>query len=194
MEGSGIAHSKWGLSNLYFLYPQYSLYRPTLCCLFWCSPASFRCRRGCVGPAALALCFGDLCTPRCWLWGGNPAWELSGHPAGRKRGRCQFRNDRCQIYRRIVLPQAFVLSIPPLVNEVISTLKGTALIFNVGIVDVMRQAELMGGNSQRYLELYVDVAILYGAMIFALTLLGRALEHHFRISEDTLTVIGGEYE
>ena len=41
-------------------------------------------------------------------------------------------------------------------------LKGTALIFNVGIVDVMRQAELMGGNSQRYLELYVDVAILYG--------------------------------
>ena len=99
-----------------------------------------------------------------------------------------------QIYRRIVLPQAFVLSIPPLVNEVISTLKGTALIFNVGIVDVMRQAELMGGNSQRYLELYVDVAILYGAMIFALTLLGRALEHHFRISEDTVTVIGGEYE
>ena len=88
-----------------------------------------------------------------------------------------------QIYRRIVLPQAFVLSIPPLVNEVISTLKGTALIFNVGIVDVMRQAELMGGNSQRYLELYVDVAILYGAMIFALTLLGRALEHHFRFQK-----------
>ena len=120
--------------------------------------------------------------------------SLAAIQPGEKEAAASLGMTDAQIYRRIVLPQAFVLSIPPLVNEVISTLKGTALIFNVGIVDVMRQAELMGGNSQRYLELYVDVAILYGAMIFALTLLGRALEHHFRISEDTLTVIGGEYE
>ena len=87
-----------------------------------------------------------------------------------------------QVYRRVILPQALVLSIPPLLNEIISTLKSTALIFNVGIVDMMRQADLMGGNSQRYLELYVDAAILYGILIFALTVAGRQVENHFNVA------------
>ena len=68
-------------------------------------------------------------------------------------------------------------------NEIISTLKSTALIFNVGIVDMMRQADLMGGNSQRYLELYVDAAILYGILIFALAVAGRQVESHFNVAQ-----------
>ncbi len=70
-----------------------------------------------------------------------------------------------QSYVRIILPQAFTMSIPPLTNLVIGMLKGTALIFNVGVVDMMRKADLMGGNSQRYLELFVDAAIIYGILI-----------------------------
>lgn len=102
---------------------------------------------------------------------------------GEKEAAASLGMTGLQMYLRVILPQAFVLSIPPLLNEVISTLKSTALIFNVGIVDIMRQADLMGGNSQRYLELYVDVAILYGLMILALTLMGRALEKHYSVAE-----------
>lgn len=102
---------------------------------------------------------------------------------GEKEAAASLGMTTCQIYRRVILPQAFVLSIPPLLNEVISTLKSTALIFNVGIVDMMRQADLMGGNSQRYLELYVDAAILYGILIFALTVAGRLAENHFNVEE-----------
>ena len=74
------------------------------------------------------------------------------------------------------------MAIPPLINTVISVVKGTALIFNVGIVDIMRKADLMGGNSQRNLELFVDVAVIYGILIFVLTLTGRALEKRCTIS------------
>ena len=102
---------------------------------------------------------------------------------GEKEAAASLGMTTCQIYRRVILPQAFVLSIPPLLNEIISTLKSTALIFNVGIVDMMRQADLMGGNSQRYLELYVDAAILYGVLIFALTVSGRLTEKHFNVEE-----------
>ena len=102
---------------------------------------------------------------------------------GEKEAAASLGMTTCQIYRRVILPQAFVLSIPPLLNEIISTLKSTALIFNVGIVDMMRQADLMGGNSQRYLELYVDAAILYGVLIFALTVAGRLTEKHFNVEE-----------
>ena len=49
-----------------------------------------------------------------------------------------------QSYVRIILPQAFTMSIPPLTNLVIGMLKGTALIFNVGVVDMMRKADLHG--------------------------------------------------
>lgn len=102
---------------------------------------------------------------------------------GEKEAAASLGMTTCQIYRRVILPQALVLSIPPLLNEIISTLKSTALIFNVGIVDMMRQADLMGGNSQRYLELYVDAAILYGVLIFALTVAGRLTEKHFNVEE-----------
>lgn len=81
-----------------------------------------------------------------------------------------------QAYRRVILPQAFALAIPPLINTVIGVIKGTSLIFNVGIVDIMRKADLMGGNSQRYLELFVDVALIYGVLIFCISQIGRLLE------------------
>lgn len=102
---------------------------------------------------------------------------------GEKEAAASLGMTSCQVYRRVILPQALVLSIPPLLNEIISTLKSTALIFNVGIVDMMRQADLMGGNSQRYLELYVDAAILYGILIFALTVAGRQVESHFNVAQ-----------
>ena len=81
-----------------------------------------------------------------------------------------------QSYVRIILPQAFTMSIPPLTNLVIGMLKGTALIFNVGVVDIM------GGNSQRYLELFVDAAIIYGILIIIVSLLGRLLEKRFTVA------------
>jgi len=72
-----------------------------------------------------------------------------------------------QSYVRIILPQAFTMSIPPLTNLVIGMLKGT---------------DLMGGNSQRYLELFVDAAIIYGILIIIVSLLGRLLEKRFTVA------------
>jgi len=71
-----------------------------------------------------------------------------------------------QTYRRIVLPQAFRLAIPALGNNVISTLKGTSLIFNVGVVDMLRKADLLGSYSYRHLELYMDIGIIYIVLCF----------------------------
>ena len=81
-----------------------------------------------------------------------------------------------QAYTRIVLPQAFSMAIPAFCNTIISTLKGTSLVFNVGVIDMMRKADLMGANSQRSLELYVDIAIIYIGLVFILSKLSTALE------------------
>lgn len=71
-----------------------------------------------------------------------------------------------QAYTRIIIPQAFRLAIPALSNNVIATLKSTSLIFNVGVVDMMSKASLMGTYSFRHLELYIDVGIIYLILCF----------------------------
>lgn len=81
-----------------------------------------------------------------------------------------------QAYRRIILPQAFSMAIPPICNTIISTLKGTSLVFNVGVIDMMRKADLMGANSHRSLELYIDVAIIYIVLVFIISKCSTLLE------------------
>lgn len=112
--------------------------------------------------------------------------SIEAVPEGEKEAAVSIGMTSFQSYRRVILPQAFALSIPPLINTVMSMLKGTALIFNVGVVDIMRKADLMGGNSQRSLELFVDVAIIYGILIFVLTMIGKALEKHYSVSQKVL--------
>lgn len=95
---------------------------------------------------------------------------------GQKEAAASLGMTGWQSYRRVILPQAFSMAVAPLINTVIGVIKGTSLIFNVGIVDIMRKADLMGGNSQRYLELFVDVALIYGVLIFFISQVGQILE------------------
>lgn len=79
-------------------------------------------------------------------------------------------------YRRIVLPQAFAIALPAIGNQVIAILKGTSLVFHVGVIDMMRQADFMGANSQRSLELYINVLIIYILLVLIISRLGALLE------------------
>ncbi|XEQ98020.1 putative amino-acid permease protein YxeN [Sporomusa paucivorans] len=92
-----------------------------------------------------------------------------------------------QAYIRIVLPQAFRMAIPALGNNVISTLKGTSLIFNVGVVDMLRKADLMGSYSYRHLELYVDIAIIYILLCFAIQAATGFLERQTTLGKELTT-------
>ena len=111
---------------------------------------------------------------------------------GEKEAAISLGMTKWQQYYRVILPQAFRLAIPPLVNTIIGTVKGTSLIFNVGVIDIMRRAELMGGNSQRNLELYLDVAIIYGFLIVALSIIGRWLERRYAIGRKSSMIIADE--
>jgi His/Glu/Gln/Arg/opine family amino acid ABC transporter permease subunit len=80
-----------------------------------------------------------------------------------------------QSYIRIIFPQAIRIAAAPLGNMIVSSLKDTSLVFNVGIIDMMRRADLMGANSQRNLELYLDAAIIYVALVLAMNTGGKII-------------------
>lgn len=73
-----------------------------------------------------------------------------------------------QKMRRVVLPQAFRVIIPPTGNEFIAMLKDTALISFLGATlanaEVFRRAQLVGKADFKNLEAYLTAALLYWAL------------------------------
>ncbi|AUO09058.1 cysteine ABC transporter permease [Paenibacillus jamilae] len=66
-----------------------------------------------------------------------------------------------QVLRRIVFPQAFVVSLPNLTNSVIGMLHGSTLAFTVSVTEIQAQAEILASTNWKYLEVYIAAALLF---------------------------------
>ncbi|WP_027091732.1 amino acid ABC transporter permease [Cohnella thermotolerans] len=81
-----------------------------------------------------------------------------------------------QTFTRIVLPQALAISLPVFANLVIATLKDTSLAFTLGVMEMTGKADTLITLGQHYIETYIDLAIIYFVISFALERLFRLLE------------------
>lgn len=84
---------------------------------------------------------------------------------------------RAQGYRRIVLPQAFRLAIPSLMNNFIDCFKGSSLCSMVGVVDMMLRSKMLANKSYRFIEVYLCVMLLYWALNMVFVAGQKMLEH-----------------
>ena len=66
-----------------------------------------------------------------------------------------------QVIRRVLLPQAWPISLPMFSNLLISLVKASALASMVSVVDVFAAAKITAQQNYRFLEAYVAVAIIY---------------------------------
>jgi polar amino acid transport system permease protein len=85
-----------------------------------------------------------------------------------------------QKMRKVVLPQAFRVIIPPTGNEFIAMMKDTALVSFLGVTvasaEVFRRAQLVGKRDFKNLEAYVAAALVYWGLTVLFTLLQSRLE------------------
>jgi polar amino acid transport system permease protein len=85
-----------------------------------------------------------------------------------------------QKMRKVVLPQAFRVIIPPTGNEFIAMMKDTALVSILGVTaasaEVFRRAQLVGKHDFKPLEAYVVAAGLYWLLTAVFTVFQRKLE------------------
>lgn len=74
-----------------------------------------------------------------------------------------------QAFMRILLPQAFAVSIPNLGNSLIVLLKEGSLAYTVGLIDVMGKGNLIISNNYGgyALETYIALAIIYWVLTIA---------------------------
>ena len=78
-------------------------------------------------------------------------WE-AGHTIGM---------SRTQTLRRIILPQAARVSVPPLSNTFISLVKDTSLASLILVTELFRQAEKIATFSSEFMLLYIEAALVY---------------------------------
>jgi polar amino acid transport system permease protein len=78
--------------------------------------------------------------------------------------------------RRIVLPQAVRVVIPPVGNEFIAMLKDSALVYTIGATELFRMGDLLGRRFFRSLEAYIVVAAVYWVLTIIFTYFQRRLE------------------
>ncbi|MBW2058151.1 MAG: amino acid ABC transporter permease [Deltaproteobacteria bacterium] len=69
--------------------------------------------------------------------------------------------SRAQTMRRIILPQAIRIVVPPLGSAFVGMLQDSALVSIIGVTDLMRQGQLAVASTFRPFELYTIVALLY---------------------------------
>ena len=84
---------------------------------------------------------------------------------------------RLTVVRLVILPQALTIAIPATIGFLVQLIKDTSLASIVGVVDLMREAQLVNSVTFTPFAVYGCVATLYFALCFPLTKWSRHLEH-----------------
>jgi cystine transport system permease protein len=78
--------------------------------------------------------------------------------------------------RRIILPQAARVSVPPLSNTFISLVKDTSLASLILVTDLFRRAQEIAAFSQEFMLVYLEAALVYWVICLGLSVLQGRLE------------------
>jgi len=104
---------------------------------------------------------------------------LSVHPSQRAAAR-SLGLSPSQTMRHVVLPQALRRVVPPLLNDGVSLLKDVGLVSVLGVVEGIRQAQILAAKSFNYTP-YVVIAIMFLIVTIPLTrVTDRALARSIR--------------
>jgi cystine transport system permease protein len=93
-------------------------------------------------------------------------WE-AGHTIGMGRG---------QTLRRIILPQAARVSVPPLSNTFISLVKDTSLASLILVTELFKEAQRIAAFSSEFMVVYIEAAVIYWVVCLVLSSGQNALE------------------
>lgn len=81
-----------------------------------------------------------------------------------------------QLLKRIILPQASRVSVPPLSNTFISLVKDTSLASMILVTEMFRRAQEIAATNYEFLLLYSMAALIYWVICFLLSILQGFME------------------
>lgn len=99
---------------------------------------------------------------------------------GQKEAALSVGMTACQALRYIILPQAFMITLPNLLNFFIMQIKNTALASIITVPELMGLADIESGRSSKFLEVYLMAAIMYWIMCVFLEAVFFKIEERFK--------------
>jgi polar amino acid transport system substrate-binding protein len=84
--------------------------------------------------------------------------------------------SRVLALRRIVVPQAVRIVIPPVVNDFIALFKDTSVCSVVTIVELTKRFSVLSMSTQATVELMGMTAVLYLMMSYPMSIVSRRIE------------------
>jgi ABC-type amino acid transport system permease subunit len=107
---------------------------------------------------------------RAGLLSVDPGQELAGRALGMTRPR---------ILRRVIVPQAVRIIIPPTGNEFITLLKLTSLASVISLHELLTASQVRGAADFRYAESYAAATVYYLVIVSVLMAIQAQLERRF---------------
>ena len=110
------------------------------------------------------------------LRGGLASVSKGQFEAGRSLGL-----SNVALWLKVILPQTFMASIPPLVNEFTQLLKATALLSTITVVELMRVSQQIYSNNYHPVEVLAGAFSMYFLMCFTVSRSASWIEATFEI-------------
>jgi polar amino acid transport system substrate-binding protein len=101
---------------------------------------------------------------------------LQAIPPGQMEAALSLGMSRGAAIRRIIVPQAVRIVIPPVVNDFIALFKDTSVCSVVTLVELTKRYSVLSMSTQATVELMLMTALLYLLMSYPMSLVSRALE------------------
>ncbi|MBK0328108.1 amino acid ABC transporter permease [Rhodobacteraceae bacterium F11138] len=86
---------------------------------------------------------------------------LIGIPNGQRESALALGLSRATAMRRVILPQVVRVIIPPISNEIASSLKNTSLLSTITLMELTLQTEVIVASTFRPFEFYIFTALIY---------------------------------
>jgi polar amino acid transport system substrate-binding protein len=104
---------------------------------------------------------------------------IASIPLGQWEAGASLGMSRLHTFRRIILPQAIRVILPPTTNDFVALFKDTSIVSIIAVVELTKEYQILAKSSLKYLEIGFVTAMLYLLMAVPLGHLSRYLERRW---------------
>lgn len=101
-------------------------------------------------------------------------------PKGQMEAALSLGMTRGLAVRRVILPQAVRIALPPVTNDFIALFKDSSLVSVIAMVELTKTYSILSATTLRFFELGLVTALLYFGMSYPLSLMARRLERKLK--------------
>lgn len=97
-------------------------------------------------------------------------------PKGQREAAYAHGMSSMQTMFKIILPQAAMVAIPSLFNNLVDILKGTSVAFTIGVMEMTAVANLRAAVTFNYFSAYITLMLMYWLIVFLMERAQKIIE------------------